>query len=323
MNLRRAVRGVVIAAVLSALVYAALAGFTDTRAVAGALAGFPLTSFGAMVALTLGCYMVRAVRWWYLVRHAGYPVTPREAVFTQLAGMTMTVTPGKVGEVLKAYVAREQSGMPMPKGIALVFCERLADLIAVLALSAGALSILGSSLPGLIAVAVAVVVGTVLLGSRRFHRVALRAAQKQPWLKRQQVSMHEVSETVRTMLLMRPLAVSVGLSAVGWSMEGLAFAVCIRALDFDGLSIGAAVAVYAIATIVGALTFTPGGIGLTEASMAGLLIAAGMARADASASTLLIRVVTLWFGVGLGWIVLFSRPAMVRKLIGMGARDGC
>jgi len=321
MNLKRAARGIIVAALLSALVYAALAGFSDTRAVRDALVGFPMSTLAAMVALTLGCYLMRAVRWWFLMRYVGYPVSAGDAVYTQLSGMTMTVTPGKVGEVLKAYLARELGGLPMARGVSLVFSERLADLIAVLALSAGAVSVLGNSLPALFGIGAAVVIGTLLLGSERFHDVILRAAERQPWLKTHHASMNDVSETIRTMLLFKPLAISVALSVVAWGFEGIAFWLCMRALDFGGLNMGAAVAVYAISTILGALTFLPGGIGLTEASMAGLLIAKGMPRADASACTLMIRVVTLWFGVALGWLVLFSRPAMVRTLAGIGAED--
>lgn len=322
MSVRRAVRGMIVAALLSALVYAALAAFTDTQAVGGALRTFPAPSLLAMVALTLGCYLTRAVRWHFLMRHIGSPVSATDAVYTQLSGMTMTVTPGKVGEVLKAYLARELGGLPMPRGVALVFCERLADLIAVLALSAGAISLLrGSTLPALIVVVVAVAVGTVLLGSERFHGTALRAAERQPWLRTHHASVSEVSETIHTMLSLKPLAISVVLSVFAWGFEGVALWVCLGGLDFTDLALGATIAVYAISTILGALTFLPGGIGLTEASMAGLLIASGMPAADASAAVLLIRVVTLWFGVALGWLVLFTRPAIVSKLAGIDAEQ--
>ena len=321
MNLRRATRGIIVAAMLSALVYAALAALTDTQSIAAALRGFPLSTLAWMLALTIGCYLVRAGRWWYLMRVMKTPMRGRDAVYTQLSGMTMTVTPGKVGEVLKAYLAREFAGLPMASGVAVVFCERLADLIAVIALSAGAVSVLGSSLPALVIVAVAVLGGTALLNSKRFHAIVLRAAERQPWLRTHHGSAAVVSDTVQTMLSPKPLIVSTLMSCLAWGLEGIAFGLCIRGLGFDGLTMGAAVAVYAISTILGALTFLPGGIGLTEASMAGLLIAAGMNGSDASAATLLIRLVTMWFGVGLGWAVLFTRPTVVRKLAGFESAE--
>ncbi|MDZ4166606.1 MAG: lysylphosphatidylglycerol synthase domain-containing protein, partial [Coriobacteriia bacterium] len=89
-----------------------------------------------------------------------------------------------------------------------------------------------------------------------------------------------------------------------------------HALGFDALGILAEVSVYGVATIAGAFSFLPGGIGLTEASMAGILVAAGMGAAAASAATLVVRVATLWWSVGVGWIALGSRPTVLRRVLG-------
>lgn len=317
MNLDRAIRGVMLSALLSALVYAALFAFTDTRQVLGALTSFPLQSLAAMVALTLGCYLVRAVRWHYLMRVMDHPIGAADAVYIQLSGMTMTVTPGKVGEVLKGFLAREIATLPMASGVSLVFSERLADVVAVVALSTGALGVFADTTLGWGIAVAALVVGIGLLTSSRVHQIALDMATRQPWMKAHHEHAATVSRTVRTTLGLRPLVISVLLSATAWSLEGVAFWVCVSALGFHGLTLFTAVAVYAISTLIGAFTFLPGGIGLTEASMAGLLIASGMASADASAATLLIRVVTMWFGVALGWLTLASRPAMLKRLAGV------
>jgi len=107
----------------------------------------------------------------------------------------------------------------------------------------------------------------------------------------------------------------VALSAVAWGLEGVGFALCTRELGFSGLDVAASVAVYAVATIVGAFTFLPGGIGLTEASMAAILVTAGMAASAASAATLITRVVTLWWAVLLGWLMIATRPEIFRRLL--------
>ena len=62
--------------------------------------------------------------------------------------------------------------------------------------------------------------------------------------------------------------------------------------------------VYAFATIFGALTLLPGGIGTTEGSMTGLLTLRGVPIVDAAAATFIIRACTLWFAVGIGAVVL-------------------
>ncbi len=321
MNLNRALRAVMLSALLSALVYAVLAALTDARQVAASLRAFPLSSLATMVTLTLGCYLTRSVRWYFLMRVMERPMGARDAIYVQLSGMTMTVTPGKVGEVLKGFLAREITGMPMASGVSLVFGERLADVVAVVALSFGAIGIFADTASGLGFAVAALVVGIALLTSGRVHRLALDAAARQPWMSAHHESASIVSQTIRTVLGPRRLVVSVLLSVVAWGLEGVAFWVCITAMGFDGLTLGAAVAVYAISTLIGAFTFLPGGIGLTEASMAGLLIAAGMNGADASAATLLIRVVTMWFGVALGWAVLAGRPATLKRVFSAQGAD--
>ena len=85
--------------------------------------------------------------------------------------------------------------------------------------------------------------------------------------------------------------------------------------DFDGLAFAPAVAAYAVSTVIGALVFLPGGVGLTEASLAGLLTAAGASGDVATTATVLIRVATLWFGVALGWAVMLTRPALLRGFL--------
>ena len=66
------------------------------------------------------------------------------------------------------------------------------------------------------------------------------------------------------------------------------------------------VGIYSLATLFGALAFLPGGLGVTEGSLALMLGSqAGLPAGAAAAATLLIRATTLWFAVGLGLLALF------------------
>ena len=51
----------------------------------------------------------------------------------------------------------------------------------------------------------------------------------------------------------------------------------------------------------------PGGIGLTEGGMVGLLLLEGIDYTSAISVVLLVRIVTLWFSVGIGLIVLKTK----------------
>jgi uncharacterized protein (TIRG00374 family) len=97
---------------------------------------------------------------------------------------------------------------------------------------------------------------------------------------------------------------------VSWVGEGIGFYYLLTAL---GLPTGKemlanAIFVLAFSTVIGAVSALPGGLGASEASIAGMLtLLVGVDASTASVATLLIRLATLWFGVSLGVITwLFS-----------------
>ena len=89
-------------------------------------------------------------------------------------------------------------------------------------------------------------------------------------------------------------------------MECLAFYLTFRGLSVE-VGLFESTFIYAISSIAGALTMLPGGLGVTEASLAGL--SSHLMMLDESttvAATLIIRTVTLWFAVGVGAVSYFT-----------------
>ena len=111
--------------------------------------------------------------------------------------------------------------------------------------------------------------------------------------------------------LARPDIFGLGLvlGFAGWAAEAVSLYVLVHAL---GAHVGpmTCVFIFAFAMIVGAISVLPGGLGSTEATMAGLLVLQGMKLQDAIVATAVVRVTTLWFAVGLG---MLSLPAAFRR----------
>lgn len=323
---QRVLRGALVASVLAVFVYAVLLFASDWRDVVSALAGINPGSLALVLALAVFNYVVRTLRLRYLFGVCGASIGWRDAFYVQWSGMTMTITPGKVGEVLKAFLAHEVAGFHASRGIALVFVERLADLLAVLALASGGLALVGAG-PWTLAAVVAVVIGATVIVSRPgVHSVLLRVLERQRWARGYVEHAGSLLDTLHTTLKPAPLAASMGFSVLGWGAEGVGFYVALRALGFVGLDLGSAVALYAVATVIGALAMFPGGIGLTEGSMMGVLVASGATRDVAFSATVVIRFATLWLGVGLGWAVFASRADLMRSFLrgrGVHAQDDC
>ena len=85
------------------------------------------------------------------------------------------------------------------------------------------------------------------------------------------------------------------------------------------LSLFATTFTYSAATVAGAVAMMPGGLGVTEAGMTGILIsfgAVGMTPAVATVATILARLATLWWAVAIGFgsLLVFRKGLRHRRV---------
>ena len=109
-----------------------------------------------------------------------------------------------------------------------------------------------------------------------------------------------------------------------WLCECVGFALIVNAFPGAHVALGLAMVIYAGTTIAGALSFLPGGLGVTEGAMVVWLVR-GATRLDHSAAvdaTLLTRLATLWFAVGLGLICLAVARQRIRRQQAIAAAGG-
>ena len=63
-------------------------------------------------------------------------------------------------------------------------------------------------------------------------------------------------------------------------------------------------AIYATSILLGVISFIPAGIGITEGTLTGLLTLEGVGISTALILSVMIRILTLWYSVGIGFIAL-------------------
>jgi uncharacterized protein (TIRG00374 family) len=286
-----------------AVVAAALAVIADLPATVSALGRFHWWLLPLVIAATLANYALRFLKWHFYLRRLAIPLPARRSLLVFLAGFTMAITPGKVGELLKAVLVRDMVGTALSRTASVVVAERLTDVAGLLILS------------GLGATALphgGIVLGTVALGlcaavlvlqmpglAERAHGALLRGGR----LARLAEPLRLFLGAGRTLLAPGPLLFTTALSVVSWFFECLAFYLALHGLE-QTVPLRPATFLYAFAALAGALSMLPGGLGITEGSLTGLLVALGTPLPDAAAATLLIRGATLWFAVALGAVTL-------------------
>jgi uncharacterized protein (TIRG00374 family) len=76
------------------------------------------------------------------------------------------------------------------------------------------------------------------------------------------------------------------------------------AFDVNILDYLKVLAIYTTSSLLGAISFIPGGIGVTEGSITGLFTLNGIDVSTALILSVMIRIFTLWYSVGVGFIAL-------------------
>ena len=285
-------------ALLAAIGYLGFALWGGWSDVANAVARVGFFGAGVALSLSLVNYGLRFVRWQLYLSTMDHPVPHGYSLQIYLAGFTLTTTPGKAGEALRGVLLKRW-GVPYPVSLAAFLSERLSDLLAVLLLTLVGLTIYPAAHP-LIAIGAA---GGLLVFMMLCNRTALSRLEQLLQGSTRAVALlrHSIHVLLQASRCHTPLpvVVSTALSLVAWAAEAFAFSLILRWMGVE-VPLTFAVFVYAISMLAGALSFMPGGLGSAEAIMISLLVWHNAPTSDAVAATVLVRLATLWFAVGIG-----------------------
>lgn len=287
-------------------VFAAFSIYADISELEARLSGFGWWAFGAALGLALVNYAVRFLRWSLYLHSCAISVPPGLSALTFLSGFALSITPGKLGELIKSYLLRESSGVPMAKSAPVVVAERVTDLLALLVLGMVGVATYGVARGMVVAGAVVIAVGLMVLSWPALARRVIDLVCRPRPLNRFATKLHQFYDGLAELVRPWPLTWSTSLGVGAWLAECVGFAVIVSAFPGTDVPLGLATLIYAATTVAGALSFLPGGLLVTEAAMALLLVQSsrGVDQATAVAATILTRLATLWFAVLLGLMAL-------------------
>lgn len=287
------------------LVSAALACWGDIGQIGSAVRGFHWQYVPLICGfVTLG-YLGRFLKWQLYLAELDVKIGWLDSARVFFSGLSMAVTPGKVGEVLKSYLLLRRHQVGFCRSAPTVVAERLTDLIAMLVLAGLAARGFKYGEKVMLAGALLAAGIVVLLRWRRLADMVLRGLERLPLPGRQAQGLRDMYESAYCLNGGVLLGKAVLLSILAWLCECIALYYILRGFGIAA-SLPAAMFVLSLASIAGGLSMLPGGLGVAEGSMIGLLVSCGADVSGATGATLFARFGTLWFGVFLGTLSLLA-----------------
>jgi uncharacterized membrane protein YbhN (UPF0104 family) len=324
----RLLRRTLIGVALGVLVYVIILLVFGVREVADALSDFSWWTIAAALGLSSLNYLLRFWKWelalgWLDVRGGSQGLHPpaehlslARSATIYLAGLSMSVTPGKLGEVLRSVLLRASDGVPFTRTAPIVAADRLSDVIALVVLALIGVAEFRQFLPHVLAALGLVAIGVIVLGTPRLFGALIDLCAKLPVVGKLAGKARGMVESAAVLLRLRHLLLLSAISVVGWGLECVGYWLILRGFPGVEASLLLCTFLWSSGTLIGALSFLPGGLGATEGSLGVLVarLAVGVSQPVVVASTLLIRVCTLWYGelVGAVALGLFMRNPRLR-----------
>ena len=266
-------------------------------------------------------FPMRGWRWTRLLKGAGYNIKVKDGTeILFLSWLVNCIVPAKLGDLYRAYLLKLNSPVSATRTLGTVFMERILDLIVIAALGLlagywrwrGSLETLPRTVQLIFAMGVVVIVLLImaLVAMRNFgHR--LMAVLPVP---ARVVDFYEkFEEGVFGSVGAKGLPVLGAVTVLIWLTEALRLYFVVRALGFADIDLGLSGAMFValIGSLLTAVPLTPGGLGLVELGMGGVLKGVfGASTTSAAAVIVVDRAISVFSIVVLGSIayVISSKP---------------
>ena len=281
----------------------ALAAATGWEETLSQIAGLTWAQVALLLGLSLFNYVARGLRWHLFATKLVSTTQLLQNMRHFLGGLAMSVTPGRLGELVRMRWLSRETGVGFDKSAPLMLADRSSDLSAMGLLLALAIAASATGIAGAVPVAILALVAAFVatraelvislggLGYRilgRFPRLFAR--------------LRRAGRAIAQFSTPRVLILATLIGSAGWLAEGIAFWMLLHWMGTD-MVLSTAVAIFVFSTLAGGLTGAPGGVGGAEAAMVALLSLEGVPLETSLPATAIIRLTTLWFAIVIGLLV--------------------
>ena len=246
--------------------------------------------------------MIKSLRQQLLYKQIEVFISFKTGILLFISGLSMIVTPGGSGELIKSYYLKQKFGHPLAKTFPTVIMERLLDLTGI----AGVLLIVGLLLDNYNIISLMLILLSTLSlifasgKKKKLFNFLLSIIEKIPILKKQASSFSESYQVFGELTSGKIMTKTLGLSFFVWMTDAIMIYFIFMGFNLNFDIIFSTFSMYS-SLLLGVLTMIPAGIGVTEVSFVEILRGEGVDTAISTSLVILFRLVTIWFLTVLGF----------------------
>ena len=284
--------------------YAGFLIISDLTTISDKISNFN-TNFIPLIFLLVTTGMsVLFLRWHLLLRNAKIFIPVKDSFLIYTAGFSLSIIPGKVGELLKSQLLKSKFNIPRTKTVPVVLLEQLYNVIGIIIISFFGIWYFQLGVYVFSFFLIALIVVLALISSRRLFDKAIQFLGKRKFTSKFATPLSSSYDSIKDGTRGRILLFSSGLSVIFWFIESVTVFLILMAFGINDIEFLNVIPTYTTSILLGILSFLPLGVGVVEGSLVGFFSLLGIETSLAFTVVIIIRLFTRWYPVSFGFIML-------------------
>ena len=285
-------------------IYAIFLFLSDFSIISEKISNFKINYLPLILLLVSVSWIPIIIKWHFLLKNCELDVPLTKSIAVFFAGIAFEITPGQIGTLMKSQILKTSCNIPRTKTVPIVVVEKMYDLIGAILASIIGIVILGMDFYLIIIAILFLAVIFFFMYYRPASEIFFKRITKTKFFSKHVDNITEFHTIIQKSTHVKVATICILLSVTYWFIISIAVYYVLMAFDVNVLDYLTILAIYTTTILLGAISFIPGGIGVTEGSISGLFTLNGIDISTALILSVMIRVFTLWYSVGVGFISL-------------------
>ncbi len=298
-------KNIIVSIIISIIIYLSLAIWGNIDTVISTLSSFQWKFFPLILIIIYITFLLKFLKWQYYLRLSKVKIKTSDSFQIFMATLTMSVTPGKMGELIKPYMVKNLVGTSTSTTIPIVFAERVTEFFSLIFLVALGVDVVNNGIVILIIMLLIFIILVIIILNKRISNWIISKISNIHYLNKYIVPLKISLEQSRTFLKVKPFSLMFLLSLIVWIIEAYAFYLVLNNFSINVLYVES-LFTYLFSVFIGSVSFLPAGLGVTDGSITYMLSNNGVSKELSISSALIIRIATLWFSLLVGLIGMFG-----------------
>ena len=218
--------------------------FSDFNIISEQISNFKYEFLPLILLLVSISWTPLLVRWQILLKKNDINIPIKKSFLLFLGGMSMSITPGHVGELIKSQLMKTIYNIPRTKTAPIIFVEKFYDLTGAIIASIIGIIILGMD-TNLILISVSILIVIIfLIYYRPIFEFILKRVTKTKFFSKYSENLSDSYEIVRNSTTPQISSISFGLSVLYWIIISVAVHFIILSFGIESISVLKTISIY-------------------------------------------------------------------------------